>query len=73
MRFLFVAQRDLIMVILCSLASIYPQVRQQQGNQITSGRPDKLDTGLKWKRNPVSIVADKAGGRAAYVVQAAPH
>ena len=73
MRFLFVAQRDLIMVILYSLASIYPQVRPAAGEPDYQRQPDKLDTGLKWKRNPVSIVADKAGGRAAYVVQAAPH
>lgn len=50
-----------------------PKSGQQQGKQIISARLDKLDTGLEWTRNPVSIVADKAGGRAAYVVQAAPH
>ena len=53
--------------------SLSPKSGQQQGKQIISARLDKLDTGLRRKRKPVAIVADKAGGRAAYVVQAAPH
>lgn len=73
MWFLFLAQRDLIMVILRSLVPIYPQARHRREKQIISARLDELDSGLKWKRNPVVIIADKAGRWAAYVALAATH
>lgn len=46
--------------------------RPGTGKQIISTRLDELDSGPKWKRNPVFIIADKAGGRAACVALAAP-
>lgn len=62
MRFLFLAQRDLIMVILYSLASVYPPSPASTGKQIISAGLDKLDSGLEWKRNPVLLLQTKLAG-----------
>ena len=62
MRFLFPAQRDLIMVIPCSLASVYPPSPASAGKQIISAGLDKLDSGLEWKRNPVLLLQTKLAG-----------
>ena len=62
MRFLFPAQRDLIMVILCSLASVYPPSPASAGKRIISAGLDKLDSGLEWKRNPVLLSQTKLAG-----------
>lgn len=63
MRFLFLAQRDPITVILYSLASVYPPSPAGTGKQIISARLDKLDSGLEWKRNPVLLLQTKLVGR----------
>lgn len=62
MRFLFLAQGDLIMVILYSLASVYPPSPAGTGKQIISAVLDKLDSGLEWKRNPVLLLQTKLAG-----------